>query len=56
MLYEVITLGVREYLVKPAKRAEVAAVLERLVQEIEAERNKRNEQLAVRDKFSYNFV
>ncbi|HEY4391489.1 MAG TPA: AraC family transcriptional regulator [Paenibacillus sp.] len=48
---QAISLGVREYLVKPAKRAEVAAVLERLVQEIEVERNKRNEQLAVRDKF-----
>ncbi|AZS13394.1 AraC family transcriptional regulator [Paenibacillus lutimineralis] len=48
---QAISLGVREYLVKPAKRAEVAAVLERLVQEIEAERHKRNEQLAVRDKF-----
>jgi len=48
---QAISLGVREYLVKPAKRAEVAAVLERLVQEIEEERSTRNEQLTVRDKF-----
>ncbi|WMT41352.1 response regulator [Paenibacillus sp. D2_2] len=48
---QAISLGVREYLVKPAKRAEVAAVLERLVQEIKEERNTRNEQLTVRDKF-----
>ena len=46
-----IALGVQEYLVKPAKRTEVAAVLQRLVEEIKEERFKRDEQLAVRDKF-----
>ncbi|MDR0269674.1 AraC family transcriptional regulator [Paenibacillus sp.] len=48
---QAISLGVQEYLVKPAKRDQIAAVLERLVNEIKEDRRMRNEQLAIRDKF-----
>ncbi|MDR9853612.1 AraC family transcriptional regulator [Paenibacillus sp. VCA1] len=48
---QALSLGVQEYLVKPAKRDQIAAVLKRLVDEITEDRRDRNEQLAVRDKF-----
>lgn len=48
---QALALGVQEYLVKPAKREQIAAVLERLLDEIKEDRRKHNEQLAVRDKF-----
>ncbi|MCJ8012944.1 AraC family transcriptional regulator [Paenibacillus sp. KQZ6P-2] len=48
---QALSLGVQEYLVKPAKRDQIASVLMRLVNEIKADRRQRNEQLAVRDKF-----
>ncbi|MFU1795191.1 AraC family transcriptional regulator [Paenibacillus azoreducens] len=48
---QAIALGVQEYLVKPAKREQIAAVLRRLLDEIKEDRRKRNEQLAVRDQF-----
>ncbi|GIO70079.1 AraC family transcriptional regulator [Paenibacillus sp. FSL M7-1455] len=48
---QALSLGVHEYLVKPAKREQIAAVLKRLVDEIAEDRRERNEQLAVRDKF-----
>lgn len=48
---QALSLGVQEYLVKPAKREQIAAVLERFVNEIKEDHRKRDEQLAIRDKF-----
>lgn len=48
---QALSLGVKEYLVKPAKRDQIVAVLQRLVDEIRDECRKRDEQLAIRDKF-----
>ncbi|UVI30172.1 AraC family transcriptional regulator [Paenibacillus spongiae] len=47
---EALSLGVHEYLVKPAKRDQIALLLQRLVVEIEQEQRRRNDELAVRDK------
>lgn len=46
-----LALGVKDYLVKPAKRDQIVALLERLVVEIEQEQRKRDEELAIRDKY-----
>lgn len=48
---EALSLGVKEYVVKPAKRDHIVALLQRLVAEIEEEQRKRNEELALRDHF-----
>ncbi|MGN7358997.1 AraC family transcriptional regulator [Paenibacillus sp. SAF-054] len=48
---QALSLGVQEYLVKPAKREQITAVLERFVHEIREDQRLRNEQLALRDKF-----
>ncbi|MBG9735263.1 AraC family transcriptional regulator [Paenibacillus alvei] len=48
---QALSLGVKEYLVKPAKREQIVSILQRLVDEIKDERRKRDEQLAIRDKF-----
>ncbi|WP_152395971.1 response regulator [Paenibacillus guangzhouensis] len=48
---EALALGVKEYLVKPAKRDHIAALLQRLIDEIDQEKRKREEEIAVRDKF-----
>ncbi|OCT16323.1 DNA-binding response regulator [Paenibacillus pectinilyticus] len=48
---EALSLGVKEYLVKPAKRDQIVELLQRLVAEIETEGRKREEELAMRDKF-----
>lgn len=48
---QALTLGVKEYLVKPAKRERIVSVLQRLVDEIKEEKATRDEQLAIRDKY-----
>lgn len=47
---EALSLGVKEYLVKPAKREQIVALLQRLIAEIEEEQDKRAEELGLRDK------
>ncbi|WP_018754344.1 response regulator transcription factor [Paenibacillus terrigena] len=48
---EALALGVKEYLVKPAKRDHIAALLQRLIDEIDQDKRKRDEAIAMRDKF-----
>lgn len=48
---QALSLGVKEYLVKPSKRERIISTLQRLVDEIKEEHSKRDEQLAIRDKF-----
>ncbi len=48
---EALSLGVKEYLVKPAKRDQIVALLQRMVEEIDQEQRKRDEEFAMRDKF-----
>ncbi|MBB3108636.1 two-component system response regulator YesN [Paenibacillus phyllosphaerae] len=45
---EALTLGVKEYIVKPASREQVVTVLSQLVQELEQEKQRRTEELALR--------
>ncbi|MDR6883310.1 AraC family transcriptional regulator [Bacillus sp. 3255] len=47
---EALALGVKEYVVKPARRDHIVSLLQRLVAEIEQEQRKRDEELAMRDK------
>lgn len=47
-----LTLGVKEYLVKPASRDQVASLLRRLADELDREKAKRAEQLALQSKVS----
>ncbi|RJG15566.1 response regulator [Paenibacillus thiaminolyticus] len=49
---QAIALGVREYIVKPAKKEQIIGILQRLVQELEQERSKRDTELALRDTVS----
>ncbi|WCR26697.1 response regulator [Paenibacillus thiaminolyticus] len=49
---QAIALGVRDYIVKPAKKEQIIGILQRLVQELEQERSKRNTELALRDTVS----
>lgn len=49
---EGLTLGVREYLLKPAKREQVIRVLEQLLVELRHEKKKRNDELEIRHKLS----
>ncbi|WP_028551485.1 response regulator [Paenibacillus sp. UNC451MF] len=49
---EALTLGVKEYIVKPARREQVVQTLQQLVAELERERLKRMEDLQLRDKVS----
>lgn len=49
---EALSLGVKEYLVKPAKREQVVAVLEQLVRELDEEKRKRSDQLELMHKLS----
>ncbi|GAA4844141.1 hypothetical protein GCM10023310_22610 [Paenibacillus vulneris] len=49
---EALTLGVKEYIVKPARREQVVQILQQLVDELERERLKRAEDLQLRDKVS----
>ncbi|BBH25027.1 hypothetical protein Back11_63900 [Paenibacillus baekrokdamisoli] len=48
---EALSMGVKEYLVKPAKRDQIVTLLQRLVAEIDQEQRKRDEEFAMRDKF-----
>ncbi|MNI10387.1 HTH-type transcriptional regulator YesS [compost metagenome] len=49
---EALTLGVKEYLLKPTKREQVIQTLKILVEELEQEKNKRKDELELRDKVS----
>jgi len=49
---EALSLGVKEYIVKPAKRTQIVELLQRLVMEIDKEHNRREEQLEMRDRLS----
>lgn len=49
---EALTLGVKEYIVKPARREQVVQTLQQLVQELDQEKIKRTEDLRLRDKVS----
>jgi two-component system response regulator YesN len=49
---EALSLGVKEYIVKPAKREQIVLTLQQLVEELEREKRKRTEDLGLRDKMS----
>ncbi|MFD3272061.1 AraC family transcriptional regulator [Paenibacillus dendritiformis] len=49
---QAIALGVKDYIVKPAKKEQIIGILQRLVQELEQERSKRDTELALRDTVS----
>ncbi|HUC91088.1 MAG TPA: AraC family transcriptional regulator [Paenibacillus sp.] len=49
---EAVSLGVKEYILKPAKREQVVAALNQLVEELEQERRKRTDELELKDKLS----
>ncbi|WP_054027919.1 AraC family transcriptional regulator [Bacillus sp. FJAT-28004] len=49
---EALSLGVKEYLVKPAKREQVVHTLQQLIQELELEKRKRSDELELRQKVS----
>lgn len=49
---EALTLGVKEYLVKPAKREQVVKTLKQLIQELDREKRKRSDELELRHKLS----
>lgn len=48
---EALSLGVKEYLVKPANRDQIVALLQRLIAEIDQDQRKRDEEFAMRDKY-----
>ncbi|MGZ9585999.1 response regulator transcription factor [Paenibacillus marinisediminis] len=48
---EALSIGVKEYLVKPAKRDHIVELLKRLLAEIDQDQRKRDEEFAIRDKF-----
>ncbi|WP_276354439.1 AraC family transcriptional regulator [Cohnella caldifontis] len=49
---EAMPLGVKEYIVKPAGREQIASLLRRLVEELEREKRQRDEQLELKSKLS----
>lgn len=49
---EAMPLGVKEYVVKPAGREQMAGLLRRLVDELDREKDKRSEELELRSKVS----
>lgn len=49
---EALTLGVKEYIVKPARREQVVRTLQQLVEELDREKLKRAEELKLRDRVS----
>jgi len=49
---EAIAIGVKEYIVKPASREQITALLQRLVQELDHEKQSRNERLQLIDRLS----
>ncbi|UQZ35732.1 DNA-binding response regulator [Paenibacillus sp. PK3_47] len=50
---EGLLLGVRDYLLKPARRDEVCELLKQIMAEIEAEKRSRNEQLELQEKLAH---
>ncbi|NOU91316.1 AraC family transcriptional regulator [Paenibacillus sp. LMG 31460] len=48
---EALSLGVKEYLIKPAKRDQIVSLLQQLVAEIDQDQRKRDEEFAMRDKY-----
>lgn len=49
---EALSIGVKEYIVKPANREQVVRTLSQLVDELDQEKRKRSEELELRDKLS----
>lgn len=49
---EALSLGVKEYIVKPASREQVVRTLQQLVEELEREKHTRTEELKLKDKVS----
>ncbi|AIQ63682.1 chemotaxis protein CheY [Paenibacillus stellifer] len=49
---EALSLGVKEYILKPAKRDQIVGTLKRLISEIEREKQQRTEELELRHKVS----
>ncbi|WP_424768939.1 response regulator [Paenibacillus sp. sgz302251] len=49
---EALSLGVKEYLVKPAKREQIVHTLEQLIQELNEEKRKRSDELELKQKVS----
>ncbi|WP_199617590.1 helix-turn-helix domain-containing protein [Paenibacillus alkalitolerans] len=49
---EALSLGVKEYILKPAKKEQIVGTLKRLVEEIEREKRARAEELDLRNKVS----
>lgn len=49
---EAVSLGVKEYIVKPAPREEIMQLLQRLVEELEREKQKRAAELRLQDRVS----
>ncbi|BFH11673.1 response regulator [Paenibacillus melissococcoides] len=49
---QAIALGVKDYIVKPAKKEQIIGVLQRLIHELEQERSKRASELALRETVS----
>lgn len=49
---EALTLGVKDYIVKPAKREQIVELLQKLTGELDEEKERRNEELALKDKYS----
>ncbi|NOU96865.1 response regulator [Paenibacillus sp. LMG 31456] len=49
---EALSLGVKEYIVKPAKREQIVSTLEQLILELEREKRKRADELELRHKVS----
>lgn len=49
---EAITLGVKDYILKPADRDQVLGLLKRLVTEVETEKGKRQKELELQEKLS----
>lgn len=49
---EAVSLGVKEYIVKPAGREQISSILTQLTDELEREKTKRTEELHLRDRVS----
>ncbi|OAB26595.1 DNA-binding response regulator [Paenibacillus macquariensis subsp. defensor] len=49
---EALSLGVKEYLLKPAKREQIVSVLKDLIVELKQEKKRRNDELALKHKLS----
>ncbi|GMK41909.1 hypothetical protein PCCS19_49680 [Paenibacillus sp. CCS19] len=49
---EAVAIGVKEYIVKPAGREQITSLLQRLVQELDSEKQARSERLQLMDRLS----